>query len=105
MVGAVRELTREAGWKLRTLLRTSRFHHDRALVNVYKSKLLGYVEYRTAALYHATDTTLKPLDAVQTRFLKALGCSELEALMEFNLAPLRTRRDVAMLGVLHRTVL
>ena len=42
---------------------------------------------------------------MQTRFLKALGCSELEALMEFNLAPLRTRRDVAMLGVLHRTVL
>ena len=34
-----------------------------------------------------------------------MGCSELEALMLFNLAPLSTRRDVAMLGLLHRTVL
>ena len=105
MEQAVKELTREAGWKLRTLLRTSHFHCDRELVDVYKSKLLSYVEYRTAALYHATDSVLKPLDAVQSRFLKALGCSEVEALMELNLAPLRARRDIAMLGVVHRTVL
>ena len=68
MEQAVKELTREAGWKLRTLLRTSHFHCDRELVNVYQSKLLSYVEYRTAALYHATDSVLKPLDAVQSRF-------------------------------------
>ena len=105
MEGAIAELAKEAGWKLRTLLRTSRYHHDRALVNVYKSKLLSYVEYRTAAVYHATNTVLRPLNAVQTRFLKALGCTELEALMEFNLAPLSARRDIAMLGVIHRTTL
>ena len=90
---------------MRTLLRTSKFHRDEQLVDVYKSRLLSYVEYRSAALYHATDTVLKPLDAVQTRFLKALDCTELEALTVFNLAPLAARRDMAMLGMIHRTVL
>ena len=75
------------------------------LVDLYKSKLLSYFGYRTAALYHATDTALKPVDAVQERFLRKLGCTDLEALMVFNLAPLSARRDIAMLGVIHRTVL
>ena len=66
---------------------------------------MSYVEYRTAALYYATNTILAPLDEVQRRFLRNLRCTEVEALMEFNLAPLATRRDVAMLGVIHRTVL
>ena len=102
---AVSELAREAGWKLRILLRTARFHCDAQLVDVYKSRLLSYLEYRTPAVYHATDTVLRKLDAVQTRFLNALDCSEQQALMEFNLAPLTARRDMAMLGVIHRTVL
>ena len=101
----MKELAQEAGWKLRTLLKTARFHYDTKLVDLYKSRILGYLEYRTAALYHATDTVLAPLDAVQGRFLKALGCTEAEALLAFNLAPLSARRDIAMLGVIHRTVL
>ena len=31
--------------------------------------------------------------------------SEIDALMEFSLAPLGTRRDIALLGLIHRTVL
>ena len=105
MEAEVRKLASEAGWKLRTLLRTSNFHCDAQLVDVYKSRLLSYVEYRTAALDHSTDTVLKPFDDVQTRFLRALDCTELEALTVYNLAPLAARRDIAMLGVIHRTVL
>ena len=90
---------------MRALLKTQRFFHDSKLVDVYKSKLLGYLEYRTSALYPATDTVLKPLDAVQERFLRALGCTEMKALMYFNLASLAARRDMAMLGLIHRTVL
>ena len=56
-------------------------------------------------MYHATETALAPLDKVQSRFLQVEGCSDLEASMVFNLAPLAALRDVAMLGLLHRTVL
>ena len=48
---------------------------------------------------------LSRLDAVQTRFLIDIGVNELTSLVSFRLAPLSTRRDIAMLGVLHRTML
>ena len=72
---------------------------------LYKSHMLGFLEYRTAAIYHATRAILERLDAVQVRFLQKAGIDEVEALMHFNLAPLAVRRDIAMLGLIHRTVL
>ena len=105
MEKTVRKTATEAHWKLRTLERSSRFQCDRQLVLLYKARVLSYLEYRTAAVYHATDTVLQTLDAVQDTFLRKLGISDLEALMVFNLAPLTARRDITMLGVIHRAVL
>ena len=42
---------------------------------------------------------------LQSRFLKDLNMDVIDALMHFNLAPLESRRDIAMLGLIHRTVL
>ena len=39
------------------------------------------------------------------RFLREAGITELDALLHFNLAPLSVRRDIAMLGIIHRCVL
>ena len=105
MEDAVRETVAEAGWKLRTLQRSARFHTDRELVNLYKARVLSYLEYRTPAVYHATCTVLGPLDRLQDSFLRKAGVTTLEGLMVFNLAPLAARRDMAMLGLIHRTVL
>ena len=79
--------------------------HDTQLVQVYKSKVLQFVEYRTPAVHHAAKTTLAGIDAVQRRFLRECGLSDGEALLHFNLAPLETRRDIAKLGLIHRSVL
>ena len=87
------------------LTRTKRFFSVQELVDLYKAHVLSFVEFRTAAIYHVCDTYLRRLDACQTSFLKEIGLTEETALLEFNLAPLNVRRDVAMLGVLHRTVL
>jgi hypothetical protein len=78
---------------------------DAELVVLYKTQLLSYLEYRTPALYHATRDILERLDNVQSRFLRDAGIDDVTALMEFNLAPLATRRDIAMLGVIHRTII
>ena len=91
--------------KLRTLLCTRRFYTDADLVVLYKAHLLSYLEYRTPAIYHATRAILRRLDAVQTRFLKDIGVDEVTALNKFHLAPLTTRRDIAMLGLIHRTAM
>ena len=45
------------------------------------------------------------LDFVLTRFLRKVGISEIDAIVNFKLAPLASRRDIAMLGVIHRAVL
>ena len=54
---------------------------------------------------HASSSSLLLLDGVQHRFLQALGISELDALLQFSLAPLAVRRDIAILGLIHRTAL
>ena len=105
MADAVRDTVVEVGWKLRTLRRSARYHTDAALLDLYKCRVLSYLEYRTPAVYHATNTVLQPLDKLQERFVHETGVSTLEALMVFNLAPLATRRDMAMLGVVHRAAL
>ena len=105
MEEAVHNLVVEVNWKLRTLERSVGYHRDAELVKLYKARVLGYVEYRTPAVYHATDTVLAPLNKLQDSFLRKLGITPLEALMEFRLAPLETRRDMAMLGLVHRAAL
>ena len=67
--------------------------------------MLPTLEFCTPAVYHCTDTVLEPLDRVQQRFLRHAGLTEEEALLQFHLAPLQTRRDMAMLGLIQRTVL
>ena len=105
MSEAVSEIVTAAGWKLRTLLRTRRYYTDSDLIVLYKAHLLSFLEYRTPAVYHATRAVLNRLDSVQTKFLKNVGVDEVTGLVEFHLAPLCVRRDIAMLGLIHRTVL
>ena len=105
MSDAVSEIVSAAGWKLRTLMRTRRFYTDADLIVLYKSHLLSFLEYRTPAVYHATRAVLLRLDNVQSKFLRDIGVDEVTSLSEFHLAPLAVRRDIAMLGLIHRTVL
>ena len=105
MSEAVGEIVTAAGWKLRTLVRTRRFYTDADLIILYKAHLLSFLEYRTPAVYHATRAILIRLDAAQSKFLRDIGVDEVTALAEFHLAPLQVRRDIAMLGLIHRTAL
>ena len=47
---------------------------------------------------------LSPLDRVQNRFLREMDLNEKEAFLEYNLAPLGLRRDIAMLGLIFKSV-
>ena len=42
---------------------------------------------------------------MQTKVLEAAGATDVEALLNFRLAPLAARRDMALLGLIHRTML
>eukprot|EP00969_Alexandrium_andersonii_P091255 4029154-Alexandrium_andersonii.AAC.1 len=88
MHDAVHSCVTECGWRLRTLMRTRRYYSVAELIQLYKAQILSFIEYRTAAVAHAADSTLAPLDALQTRFLRDIGVSPREALCHHGLAPL-----------------
>ena len=105
MGSATHKCATKAALKTRALLRSRRFYNHVDLIMLYKSHVLSYIEYRTAGIHFATTSVLIELDDVQSRFLRQLDLSEESALMDFNLAPLNVRRDIAILGVIHRAVL
>ncbi len=102
MGDAAQETAREAGWKVRSILRCRKFYSTPELMKLYKSQVLSFIESRTAAIHHAAPSVLDAIDRVQRRFLREIGLTELEALEQYRLAPLPVRRDIAMLGLLHR---
>ena len=105
MHAAARHVATEAGWRLQTLLRSRRFFSPKEIVHLYKAQVLSFIESSTPGLYHAAPSTLERIDRVQRRFLREVGLSEFEALRDHKLAPLSSRRDMAMLGLLHRVTL
>ena len=102
---ALSSLVDACRWKRRVLLQSQRHFTGLQLVDLYKAHVLSYIEYRTPAIYHACTSLLAPLDHIQDQILEAAGMTPLQALFVSNLAPLATRRDIAMLGVIHRAVL
>ena len=64
MSGTVEELAKTCRWKLKAILRTSRFNTGEGLVNMYKAQILSFMEYRTAAIYHVCNSALALLDGV-----------------------------------------
>ena len=97
-----RNIAVEAGWRLKALLRTRRFHSSAALVPLYKSQILSFIESRTIGIHHAAPSALKCIDRIQERFLRAIGISSQETIVEYRLAPLSCRRVVAILGFSYR---
>ena len=103
---AVRDVVSQASWKLTTILRTRRFHGVSQLVQVYKSKVLSFVEYRTpGSVPRGQNDPGRNRRGAEAAFLRECGLSDVETHPHFNLAPPETRRDIAMLGLIHRSVL
>ena len=75
------------------------------LVLLYTSHVLSYIEYRTAGLHFASTSVLNEIDDVQSRFLRQFEVSEESAFAHFNVAPLNVRRDISILGIIHRASL
>ena len=75
------------------------------MVLLYKKQILPHLEYGTLAVYHAPRLFLGRIDQVQEEFLDTFDVSAREALRQLRLVPLDARRDIAMLGLIHRCVL
>ena len=71
----------------------------------FKTHIWGLCEYHNGALYHAATSHLNRLDGMQRGFLYELGLAEDQCYLEWNFAPLSLRRDIGLLGLLHKRVL
>ena len=60
------------------------------------------MESSTPGIFHAAPSVLSRIDRVQARFVRETGMTETQAIEVFRLAPLCARRDMAMLGALHK---
>ena len=105
METTMRELIDKCKWKLIWLLRVRKYHSQQEMVLLYRAHVLSFIEHRTAAIYHSHTSLLDELDALQTRFGEDIGLTPLTALSTYHLAPLDARRDIAMLGLIHRATL
>ena len=87
------------------LLKSRRYFTSPELMQLYKSQVLSYLESATPAIFHAAPSHLELVDRVQKRFLREIDISEHDALECFRLAPLCSRRCMAMLAILQRITL
>ena len=102
MHDAARNVAVEAGWRLKMLPRTKRFHTKSELMRLYKAQTLSFIESRIVGIHHAAPSVLACVDRVQKRFLREMQVTSIEALVEWRLAPIGFRRTMAMLGLLYR---
>ena len=98
----IEKLYRKAKPKARALLRYRRFYSIGDMILLFKAHVRSQIEWCNGAIFHAAPSKLDYLDSVQKSFLRHLGIDEKRAYIEFNLAPLKLRRDIGMLGVLFK---
>jgi len=63
------------------------------------------MEIHNGAIFHAATTHLNKIDSLQRHFLHELDISEEDAFLNYNFAPPSLRRDIGILGLLHKRVL
>ena len=85
--------------------RTSRGWSGSLLLVLFSLHIFLYFEYRTPAIFHVCETGISQLDHVLHFFSHQITAFIMHALFVFNLPRLETRRDIAMLGILHKAAL
>ena len=63
------------------------------------------MEIHCGGYFHAASSLLAKVAEVQSRFLHKLEVTESEAFLDYNFAPTTLRRNIGILGLLHKRVL
>jgi hypothetical protein len=96
------ETIRKASFQLLPLTRLASVVPADVLFRLYKSYILPILEYPTPAIQHACRTSLSRIDTFQDKFARSIGLSKVDMWTRHRLAPPSTRRQVALMGLLHK---
>ena len=105
MLPAVEKILSQIRPKVKAILKTKRYYEVKELIAQFKTHIWGVMECHSGGLFHASDTALQKLDQVHYHFLRELGVDARQAFTEFNFAPPVLRRNIGILGLLHKRVL
>ena len=79
---AVQQVLGKARPKVQALLQTRRFYSTGDMVRQFKPHILCILESCTAAIYHAADSILEPLDHVLETFVQEVGLTMEQAFLD-----------------------
>ena len=105
MQSAIDQLLAKIRPKITAILRTRSFYSTSELVCQFKTHIWGFVEANNGGYFHASTSLLAKFDHAQNRFLHELGFTREQAFLEHNFAPPSLRRNIGVLGLLHKRVL
>ena len=91
--------------KIKALLRTRGLYNHSDMMNQYKSHVWGITEYQNGTIIHASSTALDKLERLQRHYVHELHLTKEVAFLDYNFAPPCLRRDIGILGFLHKRVL
>ena len=105
MHSAIDQLMAKVRPKITAILRTRSFYSTPELICQFKTHIWSHMEMHSGGIFHAASSLLDKIDGTQRRFLRELGISQSQAFLDFNFAPPSLRRNIGLLGLLHKRVL
>ena len=91
--------------KITAILRTRGYYATPDLILQFKMHIWSLIEGNMGGYFHAAASLLEKIDDAQNRFIRDLGLSIDEAFLIFNFPPPSLRRNIGILGLLHKRVL
>ena len=105
MQTAIDQLLAKINPKITAILRTRAYYSVPQLIMQFKTHIWGLMEFNMGGFFHAATFLLEKIDRAQSRFLRELAISPEQALLEFNFPSPQIRRNIGILGLLHKRVL
>jgi len=105
MHSAVEQVLSKIRPKVMAILRTRGYYNTTDLILQFKTQIWGLIEGNMGGYFHAAPSLLDKIDQVQNRFLRELGLSPADGFLEYNFALPSLRKNIGILGLLHKRVL
>ena len=105
MHSAVEQVFSKIRPKVTAILRTRAYYGIPDLILQFKTQIWGLIESTMAGYFHAVSSLLVKIDDVHFKFLRELDVDPRDAFMEFAFAPPSLRRNIGILGLLHKRVI
>jgi len=102
---AIDNIVSHARPKMNALLRTRGIYNHKDMFQQFKTHIWGGMEYQNGVILHAAPSSLDKIDRLQRHYVHELQLTEESAFLDYNFAPPSLRRDIGILGFLHKRVL